>query len=93
VDLEHGCWGDNSRSLDGRTVCKGTIFWGERCHRDVTVGGWGVTVGVVVTVVDIIMREIDITVGTMVITVVGAWWGRFAEQGGQTQHPCHPGKT
>jgi len=37
--------------------------------------------------------EIDITVGTMVVTVefitvvVGTWWGGFAEQGGQTQPP------
>jgi len=47
------------------------------------VGDWGVTV------VDIIVGEIDITVGTMVvtvefITVVEAWCGGFAEQGGQT---------
>jgi len=54
------------------------------------VGDWGVTVGVVVTVVDITVLEIDITVDTMVVTVkegwivtvVGAWWGRFAVQGG-----------
>jgi len=28
-----------------RTVCMGRVFWEEGCHRGVTVGGWGVTVG------------------------------------------------
>jgi len=41
-------------------------------------------------VVDIIVGEIDITVGTMVVTEVGAWWGAFAEQDGQTQPPTSP---
>jgi len=82
----------------------GAKFWGEGCHRGVTVGGWGVTVGgwgvtvgVVVTVVDITVGEIGITSGTMVvtvegwfITVVGVWWGGPAEQGGQTQPPASP---
>jgi len=62
------------------------------------VGDWCVTVGVVVTVVDITVGEIDITVGTMVdtveegwfIAVVGVWWGGFAEQGKQTQPPTSP---
>jgi len=47
----------------------GTMFWGERCHRSVTV-------------VDITVGEIGVIDGTMVvtvegrfITVVGAWWG------------------
>jgi len=60
----------------------------------VTVKDWGVTVGVVVTVVDITVGEIGVTDGTMVvsveewfITVVGAWRGRSAKQGGLTQPP------
>jgi len=59
----------------------------------VTVGDWGVIVGVAITV-----GEIDITVDTLVVTVeeewfvtvVGAWWGGFAVQGGQTQPPTSP---
>jgi len=54
------------------------------------VGGWGVTAGEWdVTVVDITVGEIGVTGGTMVVkvegwfmTVVGAWWGGSAEQGG-----------
>jgi len=41
------------------------------------VGGWGVTGEVVVTV-------FDITVEEWFISVVEAWWGGSAEQGGQT---------
>jgi len=102
--LEHGCCGDNSRSPEGETVCKETIFWGEvplgchsgrlgchsgrlGCHsgRLGCHSGSGSHSG-----------GIDITVGTMVvkveegITVVGARWGGFAEQGGQTQPPMSP---
>jgi len=70
----------------------GTIFWVEGYHRGVTVGDWGVTMGVVFTVVVITVGERNITVGTLVVTVevglfvtvVGAWWGVFAVQGGQT---------
>jgi len=58
---------------------------------------WGVTMGVVVTVIDITVEEIGVTDGTMVvteegwfITVVGAWWGGSTEQGGQTQPPTSP---
>jgi len=58
----------------------------------VTVGDWGVTVEVAVTV-----GEIGVTDGTKVvtvkgcfITVVGAWWGVSAEQGGQPQSPTSP---
>jgi len=61
----------------------GTMFWGEGAHG-------GVTVRVVITV-----GETNITVGTLVdavekrwfVTVVGAWWGGFAVQGGQIQPP------
>jgi len=96
-----------SKPGSGGTVCMGTMFWWEECHRGVTMGGWGVTVGdwgvtmgAVATVVDITVGKIDVTDGTMgvtvegwFITVVGAWWGKFAKQGGQTHHPRHPGKT
>jgi len=74
-----------SKPGGGGTVSMETMFWGEGCHR-------GVTVGVVVTVGDI-----GVTDGTMVvtvegwfITVVGAWWGGSAEQGGQTQPSTLP---
>jgi len=62
VDLKHGCWGDNSRNLEGETICMGTIFWWKETHRDVTVG-------VVITV-----EETDITVGTYIVTVEEGWF-------------------
>jgi len=37
------------------------MFRGEGCHKSVTVGDWSVTVGVVVTVVDITVGEVGIT--------------------------------
>jgi len=49
-------------------------------------------VGVVDTVVDITVEEIGVTGGTMVVTVVGAWWSGSVEQGGQTQPPTSPGE-
>jgi len=131
VNLEHRRWGDNSRIPEEELhICIRTMFWGDECHKGVTVEGWGVTAGSLdvtvggwdvtvggrgvtvvgwgvivggwdvtvgdwgVTMADIIVGEIDVTNGTMVvtveewfITVVGAWWGWFAEQGGQTQPP------
>jgi len=68
-DLEHGHWGDNSRSPEGETVQMGTIFLEERYYRGVTVEGWGITEGAVITV-----GEIDITVGTLVVTVEKGWF-------------------
>jgi len=73
-----------SKSGEGMgTVCKGTIFRGEGCHKGVTVGGWGVAV-----------RDWSVTVGVVVtvefITVFGAWRYGFAEQGGKTQPPMSP---
>jgi len=44
----------------------GTIFWGESYHRGVTVGGWGVTVGVAITLDDITVKE------GWFVTMVGA---------------------
>jgi len=83
VDLEHGRWEDNSRSPEEWNCSHGNHILGVGTHR-------GVTMGMVITV-----EKTDITVGTMVvtveeewfITVVGAWWGGFALQGGQTQPP------
>jgi len=54
----------------------------------------------VITVVVITVGETDITVGTFVVTVeeewfvtvVGAWWGGFAVQEGQTQPSTSPRK-
>jgi len=34
-----------SKPGGGGTACMKTMFWGERCHRGVTVGGWIATVG------------------------------------------------
>jgi len=57
----------------------GTMVWEEGCHRSVTVGEIDVTDGTAV-----------VTVERWFITVVRAWWGGFAEQGGQTQLPTSP---
>jgi len=48
------------------------MFWGEECHRGVTVGGWGVTVGgwgVTVGGWDFTVGNWGVTVG-VVVTVV-----------------------
>jgi len=72
----------------GKTVRMGTIFWVEENHRSVTVG-------VVIAVVDITLGETDIIVGILVVTVekgwfvtvVCAWLGEFAVQGGHWTDP------
>jgi len=66
VDLEQGHWGDNSRSLERGTIRMRTIFWEEETLRSVTVGDWGVTVGVIITVVLVV-----ITVGVTLVCTVG----------------------
>jgi len=71
VNLEHGRWGNNFRSPKGGTIRTETIFWGKGTH----VGDWGVTVGVVITMMVVItVGETDITVGTLVVTVEEGWF-------------------
>jgi len=70
-----------SKPGGGGTVCMGTMFWGEGCHRSVTMGDYGVTVG-----------GWGVTVGGWGVTV-GGWGvtveGRFGCQSRRLE--CHSG--
>jgi len=109
VDLEQGHWGDNFRSPKGETIGIRTIFWGEGTLWGVTVGtgDWGITVGVVIAVDDILVIitvgvKVDVTVGgTLVVTVGEGVVSQWLELGGvgclyrvdRSNHPHHSGRT